>query len=70
MCVFEMHMNTLECSLVVHHQLQSQYSMNTVQFIKCVHMYLPIYIYICTKPMVVHMSGLYSSTVVVVVVMQ
>ena len=39
--------------------------MNTVQFIKCVHMYLSIYIYICTKPMAVHMSGLYTKHIMV-----
>ena len=74
-CVFdhEMHMNTLECSFVVHHQLQSQYRMNTVQFqvshyILHIHVYLRTHVSIhCSKPMAVHMSGLYSSTAVVVV---
>ena len=65
-------MNTLECSFVVHHQLQSQYSMNIGQF-QVSHYILRIYVYIRThvsiycKPMAVHMSGLYSSIAVVVV---
>ena len=49
LCVFnhERHMNTLECSFVVHHQLQSQYiqvRMNTVQchvsHILCTYVYV------------------------------
>ena len=78
LCVFnhEMHMNTLECSFVVHHQLQSQYSINTVQFqvshyiyiyILCIYIYIHTHVSIHCKPMAVHMSGLYNSTAVVVV---
>ena len=67
-----MHMNTLECSFVVHHQLQSQYSINTVQFqvshyILHIHVYIRTHVSIHCKPMTVHMSGLYSSIAVVVV---
>ena len=49
LCVFnhEMHMNTLECSFVVHHQLQSQYSINIVQFQVSHYIYIA-YIHIHT----------------------
>ena len=48
-------------TVTVQYEYSAIYKMRT---------YVSIYLYICTKPMAVHMSGLYSSTVVVVVVMQ
>ena len=61
-CDHEMHVNTLECSFVVHHQLQSQYSINIVQF-QVSHYILRIYVHICT-----HVS--IHCSIAVVVVMQ
>ena len=67
-CVFdqEMHMNTLECSFVVQHQLQSHSTdQNEYSAMSCIPYVMYAYV-----PMVVHpyMSGLYiySSTAVVV----
>ena len=67
--IMKLHMNTLECSFVVHHQLQSQGTdQNEYSAMSCIPYVM--YIRMCALSQWLHiqpyMSGLYRSTAVVV----